>query len=79
MKSTDIPLPYEMVPEMIPETIMEISPSDIDQPGHVNNVIYLRWVQTGATKHWYAIATGSKNAVRFNPDLYAKFSPQVAR
>lgn len=29
-----------------------VKPSDIDQLNHVNNVIYLQWVQDAAIKHW---------------------------
>jgi acyl-CoA thioester hydrolase len=37
---------------------LEFSPSalDIDQLGHVNNIVYLRWVQEAATAHWSARA-----------------------
>lgn len=31
--------------------------SDIDLLGHVNNVVYLRWVQDAAVAHWRAGAT----------------------
>jgi acyl-CoA thioester hydrolase len=31
---------------------IEISPADIDELGHVNNVVYLRWVQEVAAAHW---------------------------
>jgi acyl-CoA thioester hydrolase len=34
-----------------------IKPEDIDQMGHVNNVIYLKWVQEAAIAHWNHIAT----------------------
>jgi acyl-CoA thioester hydrolase len=27
-------------------------PADIDENGHVNNVVYLRWAQEMATAHW---------------------------
>jgi acyl-CoA thioester hydrolase len=27
-------------------------PSDIDENGHVNNVVYLRWAQDMGTAHW---------------------------
>jgi acyl-CoA thioester hydrolase len=27
-------------------------PADFDENGHVNNVVYLRWVQEIATAHW---------------------------
>ncbi|MBT1701681.1 acyl-CoA thioesterase [Chryseosolibacter indicus] len=33
-------------------------PSDIDELGHVNNVVYVRWVQEMATAHWMTIASG---------------------
>ena len=29
-------------------------PADIDENGHVNNVVYLGWVQTMAIAHWQA-------------------------
>jgi acyl-CoA thioester hydrolase len=32
-------------------------PSDIDQQNHVNNTVYLRWVQDVATAHWQALAS----------------------
>lgn len=39
---------------------MEITPADIDELGHVNNVVYLRWVQDAATAHWRAAATAEQ-------------------
>ena len=30
--------------------------ADIDQQNHVNNIVYLRWVQEVATAHWEAAA-----------------------
>lgn len=33
-----------------------VEPADIDQLGHVNNVVYLRWVQDAAVAHWMAAA-----------------------
>lgn len=33
-----------------------IVPADIDELGHVNNVVYLRWAQDIATAHWRAAA-----------------------
>ena len=29
-------------------------PADIDENGHVNNVVYVRWIQDMATSHWRA-------------------------
>lgn len=34
-----------------------VTPADIDELGHVNNVVYLRWVQEAAVAHWRAVAT----------------------
>ena len=31
---------------------IEVQPADIDGLGHVNNVVYLRWMQEAATAHW---------------------------
>jgi acyl-CoA thioester hydrolase len=32
-------------------------PGEIDEQNHVNNTVYLRWVQEVATAHWQAIAS----------------------
>ncbi|MBL0170459.1 MAG: acyl-CoA thioesterase [Gemmatimonadaceae bacterium] len=39
-----------------------IAPADIDELGHVNNVVYLRWVQDVAIAHWSAAATPDQQA-----------------
>lgn len=39
------------------EITIEISEADIDQLNHVNNTVYLRWVQEAAVAHWYSSAT----------------------
>ena len=31
-------------------------PSDIDELGHVNNAVWVRWIQDMATAHWQAVA-----------------------
>ena len=36
-----------------------VQPEDVDELGHVNNVVYLRWVQDAATAHWRADAPAS--------------------
>ncbi|WP_045216202.1 acyl-CoA thioesterase [Desulfonatronovibrio magnus] len=36
---------------------IQVQPSDIDELGHVNNIIYLRWVQDVAVAHWQALTT----------------------
>lgn len=37
-------------------TTLIAEPEDIDALGHVNNVVYLRWVQEVAGAHWFAAA-----------------------
>jgi acyl-CoA thioester hydrolase len=39
------------------ERTIQVGPADIDQLGHVNNVIYIRWVQDIAVAHWTAAAS----------------------
>ena len=38
------------------EILIDVQPNDIDVQGHVNNVVYLRWVQDAAIAHWSSIA-----------------------
>jgi len=38
------------------ELQVAIEPGDIDALGHVNNIVYLRWVQDAAIAHWRAAA-----------------------
>jgi acyl-CoA thioester hydrolase len=37
--------------------IVPVLAEDIDQQNHVNNTVYLRWVQEVATAHWRAVAS----------------------
>lgn len=50
----------------MPSTPFEIGISvmadDIDGQNHVNNTVYLRWVQEVATAHWQAIASSEAQA-----------------
>src|SRR5207245_9770000 len=39
------------------EMSISVEPGDIDEQNHVNNTVYLRWVQEVATAHWRAVAT----------------------
>lgn len=32
------------------------TPADIDELGHVNNAVWVRWIQEMATSHWVAVA-----------------------
>jgi acyl-CoA thioester hydrolase len=38
------------------EMTVSVLPGDIDEQNHVNNTVYLRWVQDVATAHWQAVA-----------------------
>jgi acyl-CoA thioester hydrolase len=40
--------PYEMA--------IAVQAADIDQQNHVNNTVYVRWIQEIATEHWNATA-----------------------
>lgn len=31
---------------------LTLTPDDIDENGHVNNVVYVRWIQQAGTAHW---------------------------
>ena len=37
--------------------MLRVGAADIDVMGHVNNTVYLRWVQDVATAHWQAVAS----------------------
>src|SRR3954451_111131 len=39
------------------EMTVSVLPGDIDEQNHVNNTVYLGWVQEVATAHWQAIAS----------------------
>jgi acyl-CoA thioester hydrolase len=36
------------------------APPDIDALGHVNNAVYVRWLQEAGTAHWFALATAEE-------------------
>lgn len=42
------------------EHAISVLPTDIDQFDHVNNVVYVRWVQEVSTAHWNAAATDAQ-------------------
>jgi acyl-CoA thioester hydrolase len=47
------------------ELSIAVEPGDIDVLGHVNNVVYLRWVQDIAIAHWSAVASAQDRAKIF--------------
>jgi acyl-CoA thioester hydrolase len=40
----------------------EPAPADIDENGHVNNVVYLRWAQDMGIAHWRSLAPAEAQA-----------------
>ena len=42
--------------------VRRVEPADLDERAHVNNVVYLRWVQDVATAHWRALASAESQA-----------------
>ena len=53
-------MPEENANSAVPvvfELPLRMVEADIDTMGHVNNIVYLRWVQKVATAHWNAAAT----------------------
>jgi acyl-CoA thioester hydrolase len=38
------------------EMPIAVQPADIDQQNHVNNTVYVRWIQEVATAHWNTAA-----------------------
>ena len=43
--------PSDRPVHVLPLTVL---PGDIDENGHVNNVVYVRWIQDAGTAHWRA-------------------------
>lgn len=41
---------------------MPVFPADIDEQNHVNNTVYLRWIQEVATAHWKSLASAEAKA-----------------
>jgi acyl-CoA thioester hydrolase len=41
------------------------TPADIDELGHVNNAVWVRWIQDMATSHWQAVAAPEHIAAYF--------------
>ncbi|MBP6441275.1 MAG: acyl-CoA thioesterase [Sphingorhabdus sp.] len=41
------------------------APSDIDELGHVNNAVWVRWIQDMATSHWQAVASSEHIAAYY--------------
>jgi acyl-CoA thioester hydrolase len=50
------------VPNAIFEMTVPVLLADIDEQNHVNNAVYLRWIQDVATTHWKSLATAEAQA-----------------
>jgi acyl-CoA thioester hydrolase len=44
------------------EIAVQIHPGDVDGMEHVNNIVYVRWVQEVALAHWFAVAPADAQA-----------------
>jgi acyl-CoA thioester hydrolase len=44
------------------EMTVPVLPADIDGQNHVNNTVYLRWIQDVATAHWQSLASAEAQA-----------------
>ena len=44
------------------EQVTPVAVSAIDELGHVNNIVYLRWVQDIAVAHWQSLASPEAQA-----------------
>ena len=51
----------DKTPEMF-QLVVRVGETDIDALGHVNNVVYLKWVQDVAAAHWHALAPEEEQA-----------------
>lgn len=49
---------------------LDVTDADIDENGHVNNVVYVRWLQDVGTAHWTA---------RFDADVRSRWSWVASR
>ncbi|HSH37497.1 MAG TPA: thioesterase family protein [Chthoniobacterales bacterium] len=49
-------------PEQTFDLLVPVLPGDVDELGHVNNTVYLRWAQDVATAHWQSLASVESQA-----------------
>lgn len=74
-------LPSERSPVTPFEMPLAITETDIDELGHVNNVVYLAWVQQVAIAHWNFLTTAAQRdrvvwvALRHEIDYLAEAVP----
>jgi acyl-CoA thioester hydrolase len=60
--------PASMLPTASPEFALELTveAADVDALGHVNNIVYVRWLQDVATAHANAVGVGHADLVRIS-------------
>lgn len=58
LAATDASLPQARYHEIT----ARVAQADIDEMEHVNNTVYLRWVQDVATSHWRVVASEEAQA-----------------
>jgi acyl-CoA thioester hydrolase len=46
------------------EYVLDVGPDDIDAMGHVNNAVYLQWIQVAVLRHWRRFAPTDVVAAR---------------
>ena len=43
------------------EMVLTAEPEHIDELGHVNNAVWVQWIQQVAVAHWYSVASREHN------------------
>ena len=43
------------------EMVLTAEPEHIDELGHVNNAVWVQWIQQVAVAHWYSVASPEHN------------------
>ena len=56
------PSPAGAEPSSAHSVTLRVSPADLDEQAHVNNIVYVRWVQDTAIAHWVALTTDADRA-----------------
>lgn len=54
----------ETIPPAAFQLDITATAADMDELGHVNNVVYLAWIQDVAKAHWFAVAKPEETAVQ---------------
>ncbi|HEX9165633.1 MAG TPA: thioesterase family protein [Gemmatimonadales bacterium] len=54
----------EAVPPAAFAMAITATEADMDELGHVNNVVYLSWIQDVAKAHWFAVSTPEETALQ---------------